>query len=185
MGLLSPAQLSADMSMSATDLAIDDNCGFLVLNGETEEEHTMPRNLIFCFDGTCNEPADAAQDNTRSGGLEDNNISNILKLHLLFGGDLKDGNAHQLPQQSLYYPGVGTYGSKLKRLFNAGLALTEVGRIIDDGLKDLDRHYQKGDRIFVFGFSRGAAIARRFCSVLSKATGHKPKRVRVTRCCRY
>ena len=137
----------------------------------------MARNLIFCFDGTSNEPADAAQDQTRSGGLEDNSISNVLKLHLLFGGDLKDGNAQRLPQQSLYYSGVGTYGSKLKRIFNAGLALTDVGRIIDDGLADMEKHYQKGDRIFVFGFSRGAAIARRFCSIVSKTTGHKQKKI--------
>ncbi|MEP5764362.1 MAG: DUF2235 domain-containing protein [Halieaceae bacterium] len=137
----------------------------------------MAKNLIFCFDGTCNEPGDASQSETRSGGLEDSSISNILKLHLLLGGDLKDGNAHQLPQLSLYYSGVGTYGNKLKRIFNAGLALTDVGRIIDDGLKDLRQHYQSGDKIFVFGFSRGAAIARRFCSVLSKTDGLKGKRI--------
>lgn len=137
----------------------------------------MARNLIFCFDGTSNEPADAAQDETRTGGLEDNSISNVLKLHLLFGGDLKDGNSHNLNQQSLYYSGVGTYGSKFKRIFNAGLALTDVGRIIDDGLADLQKHYQSGDRIFVFGFSRGAAIARRFCSIVSKTQGHKQKRI--------
>lgn len=137
----------------------------------------MPRNLIFCFDGTSKEPADAAQDQTRSGGLEDNSISNILKLHLLFGGDLKDGNPHKLNQQSLYYSGVGTYGNKLKRIFNAGLALTDVGRIIDSALADLNEHYQGGDRIFVFGFSRGAAIARRFCSIVGKTRGHKQKRI--------
>ncbi len=137
----------------------------------------MARNLIFCFDGTSNEPEDAAQGETRTGGLQDNSISNILKLHLLFGGDLKDGNAHGLPQLSLYYSGVGTYGSALKRFFNAGLALTDVGRIIDDALEDLKKHHKSGDRIFVFGSSRGAAIARRFCSVVSRTPGHKQKKI--------
>lgn len=137
----------------------------------------MARNLIFCFDGTSNEPADAAQGQTRTGGLEDASISNVLKLHLIFGGDLKDGNPHNLDQLSLYYSGVGTYGSKFKRIFNAGLALTDVGRIIEAGLEDLERHYKQGDRLFVFGFSRGAAIARRFCSILSKTKGHKKKRI--------
>ncbi len=127
----------------------------------------MGKNLIFCFDGTSNEPADAAQDETRTGGLEDSSISNVLKLHLLFGGDLADGRSPEFEQLSLYYSGVGTYGSKTKRIFNAGLALTDVGRIIEEALGDLRTHHEDGDRIMVFGFSRGAAIARRFCSVLT------------------
>lgn len=137
----------------------------------------MARNLIFCFDGTSNEPADAAQGETRLGGVEDNNISNVLKLHLIFGGDLNDGNRHNLDQLSLYYSGVGTYGAKHKRIFNAALALTDVGRILEMAFEDLDIHWQSGDRIFVFGFSRGAAIARKFCSELSKTRGHKQKKV--------
>ena len=129
--------------------------------------HVM-KNLIFCFDGTSNEPEDAAQKETSTGGVKDNSISNILKLHLLFGGDLKDGNSHNLPQLSLYYSGVGTYGNKIKRVFNAGLALKDPGRIIHEALDDLNKHYQPGDNIFVFGFSRGAAIARRFATVYRK-----------------
>ncbi len=124
------------------------------------------KNLIFCFDGTSNDPSDAAQGVTSTGGVKDSSVSNILKLHLLFGGDLKDGNAHGLQQLSLYYSGVGTYGNKLKRMFNAGLALKDPGRIINEATDDLINHYQAGDKIFIFGFSRGAAIARRFASVV-------------------
>ncbi len=142
----------------------------------------MAKNLVFCFDGTSNDPEDAVQERTRSGGLEDSSITNVLKLHLLLGGDLKDGNPHGLPQLSLYYPGVGTYGNALKRAFNLGLALTDVGRIIDAGLEDLRKHHQPGDRIFVIGYSRGAAIARRFCSVVSKTTGLKNKKVDLLVC---
>ncbi|CEL92053.1 unnamed protein product [Vitrella brassicaformis CCMP3155] len=127
-----------------------------------------PKNLIFCFDGTCSDPEDAVQERTSSGGLRDASITNVLKLHLLFGGDLNNGNKHKLDQQSLYYPGVGTYGHVLNRIFNAGFALTDVGRIIKTGLKDLQTYYKDGDKIFVVGYSRGAAIARRFCSVMSK-----------------
>ncbi|WP_321530325.1 DUF2235 domain-containing protein [uncultured Desulfuromonas sp.] len=125
-------------------------------------------NLIFCFDGTCNDVEDAAQGETPSGGTEDTNMTNVLKLHLLLGGDLQDGQHHFDDQLSLYYPGVGTYGRKLKRIFNAALALTDVGRIITGAKEDLRQHYQQGDNVFVFGFSRGAAIARRFCSVISQ-----------------
>jgi len=125
-------------------------------------------NLIFCFDGTCNDVEDAAQGETPSGGTEDNNITNVLKLHLLFGGDLRDGQRHFDDQLSLYYPGVGTYGRKIKQVFNAALALTDVGRIIKNARDDLRQYHCPGDKVFVFGFSRGAAIARRFCSVISK-----------------
>ena len=128
------------------------------------------KNLVFCFDGTSNDPADATQEETSTGGIKDSSVSNVLKLHLLFGGDLKDDNAHGFPQLSLYYPGVGTYGSKLKQILNSGLALKDPGRIIKDAKADLIKHYQPGDKIFVFGFSRGAAIARKFASVINETS---------------
>ena len=48
----------------------------------------MSKNIIFCFDGTCNDPEDAVQKEFLIGGAKDNSITNVLKLHLLFGGDL-------------------------------------------------------------------------------------------------
>ena len=132
------------------------------------------KNLIFCFDGTSNDPTDAAKEETSTGGVKDASVSNILKLHLLFGGDLKDGNVHKFPQLSLYYSGVGTYGNKIKQIFNAGLAMQDPGRIINEATEDFIKHYNTGDKVFVFGFSRGAAIARRFASVLRTKAGKKP-----------
>ena len=44
------------------------------------------KKMIFCFDGTCNEPEDSG------GFMEDSSISNILKLHALFGGKLNPLN---------------------------------------------------------------------------------------------
>lgn len=113
----------------------------------------MARNLIFCFDGTGNEPKDAVQSQTRSNGTEDESISNILKLHLLFGGDLSHDPDNQKDQLSLYYQGVGTYGSKIKRLVNVGLALKDPGRIINEALSDLNNYRRESDIISVFGFS--------------------------------
>lgn len=133
------------------------------------------KNLIFCFDGTSNDPSDAAEERTSTGGIKDTSVSNVLKLHLLFGGDLKDGNAHEVPQLSLYYPGVGTYGNPLKRMFNAGLALSDPGRIINEATADLKEYHKAGDKIFIFGFSRGAAIARKFASVIKKEISAKYK----------
>jgi len=129
----------------------------------------MAKNIILCFDGTCNDPEDAEQKTPwyRFGEPEDASITNVFKLHLIFGGDLRDGQ-HFQDQSSLYYSGVGTYGGTLKRAFNAGLAPEnkDVGRIIRDGMHDLKAFHRPGDQVFIFGFSRGAAIGRRFAAVL-------------------
>ena len=141
------------------------------------------KNIIFCFDGTGAEPKSAEQPTTMLGGVKDTSISNVLKLHLLFGGDLKDGNAHGLPQLSLYYPGIGTYGSGIKRVLNSAFAYSDPDQIIDNAVSDMDRHYRKGDKVFVIGFSRGAALGRRFCAKLSGDDSvHKNVRVRLLIC---
>ncbi len=129
--------------------------------------------LILCFDGTGNEPSDSETDRRLFGllGTEDNSISNICKLHLLFGGDLKNGQSIA-GQKSFYYSGVGTYGGALRRVFNKALAPEnkDVGRIIRAAVEDLAQWEQDNPNteyeLFIFGFSRGAAIARRFAAVL-------------------
>lgn len=49
--------------------------------------------LIFCFDGTSNDPSDSADF------FEDSSISNILKLHALFGGTLSTKCSNKINQQ--------------------------------------------------------------------------------------
>ena len=139
---------------------------------------TVKKTLIFCFDGTCNDP----------GGVknyaEDQSITNILKLHILFGGYLRDESKRQPDdgtivtdddshQQSFYYKGVGTYGGKLRRFLNMALAPenADVKSILDAATEDLVEHYEKGDHVLVFGFERGAALARRFASVAREKSG--------------
>lgn len=129
--------------------------------------------LILCFDGTGNEPGDSRDDERLFGllGTEDASISNIFKLHLLLGGDLADGQAIE-GQRSYYYSGIGTYGSKVRRVFNQALspANKDVGRIISAAVEDLaqwERDHPGVDyELSLFGFSRGAAIARRFAAKL-------------------
>ena len=127
------------------------------------------KNIIICFDGTSNHPSDAKQEREwfGFGDIEDNGITNILKLHVLFGGDLTN-EAHTKKQHSFYYSGVGTYGNKIQQMFNAAFAPKnlDVARIIKLAGKDLKKVYNNGDRVFIFGFSRGAAIARRFASLI-------------------
>ncbi len=129
----------------------------------------MAKNIMICFDGTSNHPRDAKQEREwfGLGDIEDNGITNILKLHVKFGGDLRN-RAKTGGQHSFYYSGVGTYGNRFQQIFNAGIAPAnkDVGKIIKKAGKDLRKNYKAGDKIFIFGFSRGAAIARRFATVI-------------------
>lgn len=111
------------------------------------------KHIVICCDGTGNEFGEAN--------------SNVVKLYQTL-----DRNANGLI--AYYHPGVGTMGAKN--------ALTEVGKIwtkvrglafgyglsenIADAYRFLMQTYEPGDRIFIFGFSRGAYTARALCGML-------------------
>lgn len=138
------------------------------------------KRIVICFDGTRNDPSDAAQNLDDEGEIEDDGISNVLKLYFLLGGRLANLNKlHHDPnnaaevstfpdQPCFYFQGVGTYGSRFQRVFNSMVAPEEldVSKIIRWGAEALRASYQQGDQVFLFGFSRGAAIARRFAKVI-------------------
>ncbi len=132
----------------------------------------MAKVLIFNFDGTNNEPEDAEQEIKGGGEIEDESITNILKFHLLLGGDLKKGVNTPLANgnRTFYYNGVGTYGNIFQRFLNAGLSVEkwDVAKIINTAMDNFDSFYKKEkfDKVLVTGFSRGAAIARRFASLI-------------------
>ena len=135
-----------------------------------------PRTLVFSFDGTGNEPQDATEFH------HDESISNVLKLHILLGGGLDRDLTNTLTgdgarQHTFYYNGVGTRDEgetiplvgnligKARRLINSMLAPSwgDPRRIIREAIGDLSElDPTPNDRIVVFGFSRGAAIARKF-----------------------
>lgn len=113
----------------------------------------MPRNLIICCDGTSNEFGSA---NT-----------NVVRLCQVLDRDPR--------RQSLYYdPGVGTlpepgWASALGKWFSKirGLAFgAGITRNIAEAYCFLMDHYQAGDQLFLFGFSRGAYTVRALAGVL-------------------
>ena len=132
----------------------------------------MSKILIFNFDGTDNEPQDADQS-IKKGKIEDDSITNILKFHILCGGDLKEQNTPLANgTRILYYHGVGTYGHFFQRKFNAALSPNrgDVKHILNNALKDFQKYYvDEGgfEKILITGFSRGGAIARRFASLIN------------------
>jgi len=131
---------------------------------------THPKTLAFSFDGTGNEPADA------EGFIKDESISNVLKLHILMGGSLEGSASTSTPagnpQHTFYYSGIGTrLKSRLVSLFNMMVAprFGDARRILSAARSDFLNAYERGDQVLVFGFSRGAALARKFvCQILEE-----------------
>ena len=143
----------------------------------------MAKVLFFNFDGTDNEPADAMQDKNFLGVTEDSSITNILKFHLLLGGNLREKTGDtrlKNGSRSFYYNGIGTYGNFFERKYNSGLASesADVSTILRLARMDFDEHFvNKGgyDYVVVTGFSRGAALARRFASTINDRVGDGPR----------
>ena len=106
----------------------------------------MSRNLVVCLDGTWNDKDDPAKAQT-----------NVAVLH---GMALNDGAA----QITYYDKGVGTDGwYDLKLGGFHGKGLSQNVREAYDFLKDA---YRDGDKVFLFGFSRGAFTARSLAGLL-------------------
>ncbi len=141
-----------------------------------------PRTLVFSFDGTGNEPSDMGHF------TEDESITNILKLHILMGGGIATDNTDtKTPSGSLqtnyYYNGIGTReGGRqiplLGRLCSAGRKFInmmlapssgDAKSILNEAKDDFQKSYKNGDKLVVFGFSRGAALARKFASIILAA----------------
>ncbi|KAF8066480.1 hypothetical protein FPV67DRAFT_1494961 [Lyophyllum atratum] len=114
------------------------------------------RNLILCFDGT--------------GDQFDFDNSNIVE----FFGLLKK---EDIDQQRVYYQaGIGTYCSpaiasplkaKIAKVLDLAIAWNLSAHVMD-GYEFLMQNYREGDRICIFGFSRGAYTARCLAGMIYK-----------------
>ena len=116
----------------------------------------MPKNIVICCDGTGNEFGNAN--------------SNVVQLYSVL--DLRDPRL----QVAYYHPGVGTMGDRrallriTRRVTRAlGLAFGYgLSSNIADAYSFLMNEYEPGDKLFVFGFSRGAYTARALCGMIYK-----------------
>ena len=113
----------------------------------------MAKNIVICCDGTGNEFGDSN--------------SNVVKL---YGTLIIDGKQ----QVGYYHPGVGTMGAptahnKISAAWSIvmGLAFGEgLLANVGDAYRYLMNVYEDGDKVFLFGFSRGAYTARALAGVL-------------------
>ena len=113
------------------------------------------RNLIVCCDGTWNTP-DQKHDGVPTP-------TNVVRLFNSVAG--KDGKGR--PQVKYYHPGVGTEGNWWDKIAG-GAAGVGLSKNVMSAYKWLAVHYQPGDRIFMFGFSRGAYTVRAAAGMMGR-----------------
>jgi len=112
------------------------------------------KNLVVFCDGTWNTPEQ-----------EDNGVpspTNVVKMKNALATVTKDGVA----QEFYYHPGVGTEYGWFKNLLG-GLNGDGLSRNIMSAYAWLAKRYEPGDRIWLFGFSRGAFTVRSLGGFLS------------------
>lgn len=110
---------------------------------------TAGKNIVICMDGTGN----------RGGKTRGTNVWRIF--------NSVDRN-HCASQQITYYDdGVGSDGYRLFRLL-AGAFGIGLSRKIRDAYAFLAENYENGDRIYMFGFSRGAFAARSLAGMICR-----------------
>jgi hypothetical protein len=109
----------------------------------------VPRNIVLCLDGTGNE-------------VKARGSTHVLRLYEML--DLSDPSR----QVAFYDPGVGTFSAagawtplsrRLTRLLGLAFGFG-IKSNLEEAYTFLIDHYRPGDRVFVFGFSRGAFTAR-------------------------
>lgn len=103
----------------------------------------MSKRIVFCADGTWDSPA------------SDTNVCKIYQALI------------STPDQIAFYdPGVGTGGDILKSLIGGAFG-DGLFRKIKDGYVQIAHVYDKGDEIFIFGFSRGSYTARSLAGMIA------------------
>jgi uncharacterized protein (DUF2235 family) len=110
------------------------------------------KNIVICADGT---------GNTTIKGRG----TNVFKLY-----EAVDQAGHRLrpgltPQVALYHDGVGTESLKWYRLLTGATGLG-LSRNVKQLYGELARVYAPGDKIFLFGFSRGAFTVRTLAGLI-------------------
>ncbi|KAF8330812.1 uncharacterized protein EI90DRAFT_3124026 [Cantharellus anzutake] len=147
------------MTTSPTTLDVQEGLSSVLIDqitgeggSETSKVH-LGRTLIICFDGTANE-------------YDDTN-TNIVRLFSCLE------KSH--PKQLVYYQtGIGTYtttrystsiGQWISKAIDQGIALHLEDHVCG-GYRFLQSNWKQGDKICIFGFSRGAYTARALAGML-------------------
>jgi uncharacterized protein (DUF2235 family) len=123
------------------------------------------KTLVVCIDGTWNAPGQSDRD-PATGRASQTRTNVVLTWEALTGERLHlsrpYGSIASLkgqPGMALYLSGIGSSGCALSRYLHGA-----TGRGLEERIRDayrfLSERWQPGDRIFGFGFSRGAFAIR-------------------------
>jgi uncharacterized protein (DUF2235 family) len=142
----------------------------------------VPKNIVFCADGTWNGPGEPDTD------PKDLQWTNVFKTYLNLAGTdspestrfaneqereyIVDGKTLQIAK---YLHGVGDSDNFLVKALGGGFGEGLIARIVR-GYTFVSRNYQPGDKIYLIGFSRGAYTARSLAGLIS-AKGLLPPNV--------
>lgn len=111
------------------------------------------RNLVVCLDGTWNTP-----DQIDRGCQAPSNVVKMARA-------VHEGRVDQQLEQLVYYDtGIGTSGWRDKLV--GGATGKGIGQNISEAYAWLAKVFRPEDRIFLFGFSRGAYTARSLAGLL-------------------
>src|ERR1700712_4807377 len=125
----------------------------------------MPKNIVFCADGTWNGPNSGEDDDTPK-------TTNVWKLFLNLAADPHSGAVVYATEQessltadgkclqvAKYLHGVGDSDNAIIKMLGGVFGWGLIARIVR-GYTFISRNYEAGDHIFIIGFSRGSYTAR-------------------------
>lgn len=135
----------------------------------------MGKSVVFCADGTWNGPGEPDNDDKAAPA------TNVFKLFLNLAGtdtpgtyQLEKEQERVLPaptansplQYAKYINGVGDSDNWLVKALGGSLGAGLITRIVR-GYTFISRNYEKGDKVFIVGFSRGAYTARALAGLIA------------------
>ena len=107
---------------------------------------TSGKHIVICADGTWNDP-------------EDENPTNVLRIARAISPRAANGR-----RQVVFYDwGVGSYYAQA----SGGVTGLGMTKNIQDGYRFIVQNFDPGDRLFLFGFSRGAYTVRCLAGMLN------------------
>lgn len=116
----------------------------------TTELRPPHKKLVICMDGTWNEPEEVS-----SSARYKNEPTNVVKVVR----GVKPRDANGVVQIAYYHTGVGTDAGFYDKWVGGALGVG-LSKDVQEAYRFVANNFLEGDRLYIFGFSRGAFAAR-------------------------
>ena len=143
----------------------------------------MPKNVIFCADGTWSGPPPRSSEIDASDTEEDAAapVTNVVKLFANLAGSVTPESQNLRNEQekfllqangattqvAKYIHGVGDSTNPIRHVVGGAFGAGVIARVVR-GYTFISRHYAQGDNIVLLGFSRGAYTARTLAGMIAR-----------------